>query len=177
MDFARFLSLGCFVGDLGFILGGFAVVVCVRDISRFVRVGGFCPGGSCPGGFCPRIMSNTSKHMLRYNCAELVSAKRIIRFKLLSCKPSPFIEVKCTKKIIRPYNIYLSLRSNKNGPLFINENGSSITRPQFVKVLKSQLTHLNYNATLYNTHSFWIGRASNMAAEGYSENQIAMVRR
>ena len=46
-------------------------------------------------------------------------------------------------------------------PFFINENGSSITRPQLVKVLKSQLTHLNYDATLYyNTHSFRIGRAS-----------------
>ena len=44
-------------------------------------------------------------------------------------------------------------------------------------VLKSQLTHLNYDATLYNTHSFRIGRASDMATEGYSENQIAMVGR
>ena len=126
-------------------------------------------------------MSKTSKHMLRYNCVELVLEKRIIRLKLLSCKhsskPSPLIEVKCTKKIIRLYNLYLSLRPNKNGPFFINENGLSITRPQLVKVLKSQLTHLNYDATLYNTHSFRIGRASDMATEGYSENQIAMVGR
>ena len=69
------------------------------------------------------------------------------------------------------------MRPNKNGPFFISENGLSITRPQLVKVLKSQLTHLNYDATLYNTHSFWIGRASDMATEGYSENQIAMVGR
>ena len=33
LDFARFLSSGCFVGDLGFILGGFAVVVCVWGVS------------------------------------------------------------------------------------------------------------------------------------------------
>ena len=32
LDFARFLSSGCFVGDLGFILGGFAVVVCVWGV-------------------------------------------------------------------------------------------------------------------------------------------------
>ena len=32
LDFARFLSSGCFVGDLGLILGGFAVVVCVWDV-------------------------------------------------------------------------------------------------------------------------------------------------
>ena len=32
LDFARFLSSGCFVGDLGFILGGFAVVVCVWSV-------------------------------------------------------------------------------------------------------------------------------------------------
>ena len=34
LDFARFLSSGsgCFVGDLGLILGGFAVVVCVWGV-------------------------------------------------------------------------------------------------------------------------------------------------
>ena len=78
LDFARFLSSGCFVGDLRFILGGFAVVVCVRMFCRgFCAGGGFClgdivlggglsgdfvrggggggvVGGFCPGGFCPR---------------------------------------------------------------------------------------------------------------------------
>ena len=65
------------------------------------------------------------KHLKAYAqvyCVELVSAKRIIRLRLLSCKhsskPSPLIEVKCTKKIIRLYNLYLSLRPNKNGPPF-----------------------------------------------------------
>ena len=63
LDFARFLSSGCFVGDLGLILDGFAVVVCVLGcfVWGFMRVGGglsggvlsggFCPGGFCPGGF------------------------------------------------------------------------------------------------------------------------------
>ena len=32
LDFARFLSSGCFVGDLGLILGGFAVLVCVWGV-------------------------------------------------------------------------------------------------------------------------------------------------
>ena len=32
LDFARFLSSGCFVGDLGLILGGFAVVVCIWGV-------------------------------------------------------------------------------------------------------------------------------------------------
>ena len=72
LDFARFLSSGCFVGDLGLILGGFAVVDCVWGVlygvlwgwggltfvrgggfARGVLSGGFCPGGFCPGGFCP----------------------------------------------------------------------------------------------------------------------------
>ena len=78
LDFARFLSSGCFVGDLGVILGDFAVVVCVWSVllgfydgggfspggfvrggfvrGGFVRgvlSGRFCPGRFCPGGFCP----------------------------------------------------------------------------------------------------------------------------
>ena len=73
LDFARFLSSGCFVGDLGLfwvvLLWWFVFGVFCRD---FLRVGGFCPGGFvrggfvrwglsggfcqggfCPGGFCP----------------------------------------------------------------------------------------------------------------------------
>ena len=67
MDFARFLSSGCYVWDLGFILGDFAcwfvfVVFCGRVLCGwrgFVRWGGglsvrFCSGGGgCPGVFCP----------------------------------------------------------------------------------------------------------------------------
>ena len=43
LDFARFLSSGCFIWDLGFIPCGFAVVVCVRGVllGGFVRVAGF----------------------------------------------------------------------------------------------------------------------------------------
>ena len=66
LDFARFLSSGYFVGDLGFILGGVAVVVCVWGalygvlsgwvgfvrgvLSEGVLSGGFCPGGFLRGG-------------------------------------------------------------------------------------------------------------------------------
>ena len=56
LDFARFLSSGCFVGDLEVILGGFAVVVCAGClVCPFFCPGGFCPegGGVCKGGFCP----------------------------------------------------------------------------------------------------------------------------
>ena len=51
LDFARFLCSGCFVGDLVFFLGGFAVVVCVRGVCRGFSEGG--GGGGLPGGFCP----------------------------------------------------------------------------------------------------------------------------
>ena len=84
LEFARFLSSGYFVGDLGFIMDGFAVVVCVREFCRgfcaggvvlpgggwfvrgslsgggFVRgslSGGVLSGGFCPGGFVRGILS------------------------------------------------------------------------------------------------------------------------
>ena len=65
LDFARFLSSGCFVGDLGFILGGFCRGgLCLGCfVWGFMRVGGvlsggvlsggFLSGGVLSGGFCP----------------------------------------------------------------------------------------------------------------------------
>ena len=53
LDFARFLSSGCFVGDLGLILGGFAVVFWVIT----VIVGGVksVGGGFSRGSFVRRV--------------------------------------------------------------------------------------------------------------------------
>ena len=62
LDFARFLFSGCLVENLGFIFGGFAVVVCVRGVfygvlSRGVLSGGVLSGGFCPGGFVRGVLS------------------------------------------------------------------------------------------------------------------------
>ena len=54
LDFARFLSSGCFVGDLGLILGGLAVVVCVWGVCRWFYEGG---GGFVWGGFVRGVLS------------------------------------------------------------------------------------------------------------------------
>ena len=55
LDFARFLSSGCFVGDLGFILGGFAVMVCVWGF--FFGGGVYEGGGICPGVLSGGVLS------------------------------------------------------------------------------------------------------------------------
>ena len=42
-------------------------------------------------------------------------------------------------------------------------------------ILKHQLVILSYEQALYNTHSFRIGKATDLATNGYSEAQIAML--
>ena len=69
LDFARFLSSGCFVGDLWFILGGFAWWFVLGVLCRGFYEGGG-GGGGCLGGYlfrgvlsgggggvCPEVLS------------------------------------------------------------------------------------------------------------------------
>jgi hypothetical protein len=64
--------------------------------------------------------------------------------------------------------IYLQLR----GPLFITTTGQPLTREIFSSFLKQALTQAGIPPTNYNTHSFRIGRATQMAINNISEDVI-----
>ena len=62
----------------------------------------------------------------------------------------------CPIKAILPY---LALRPiHHNGPLFIFEDGCSLTRQRFSSILDNLLSRLGFDTTQYNTHSFRIGQ-------------------
>lgn len=69
-------------------------------------------------------------------------------------------------------NQYLAIRPNYAGPLFCHINGSALTRYQFASVLNKTLNRLNIIDEKYRTHSFRIGRATELAKLGIPHENI-----
>ena len=71
---------------------------------------------------------------------------------------------------------YLNVRGTNTGPLFMS-HGAPVTRHQFNKVLGHCLKYLNIPAANYNTHSFRIGRTTDMAITGIPHATIQLIGR
>ena len=67
---------------------------------------------------------------------------------------------------------YLAYRGPIPGPLFIHQDASAATRQQFSERLKTTATMCNLPSHCYNTHSFRVGRATQMATDGQSDQTI-----
>ena len=72
---------------------------------------------------------------------------------------------------------YLVLRGKRPGPLFLLENGSPVSRMWLVRQLKLALQMANLNPLLYNSHSFRIGRCTQLVMDGYPDSFIRKVGR
>ena len=72
---------------------------------------------------------------------------------------------------------YLVHRGTSRGPLFIDENSSPITRANFSAYLKSCLRIAGLPDHRYNTHSFRIGRATQLAQDKVPQSEIQSVGR
>ena len=66
---------------------------------------------------------------------------------------------------------YLQVRGSTTGPLYIHK-GSPITRPQFIKILHTCLEYAQIPSGNYNTHSFRIGRTTDMASANVPHSTI-----
>ena len=67
---------------------------------------------------------------------------------------------------------YLKLRPICGGPLFISLDKRPLDRKLIAKALKATLSLNGYNPDSYNTHSFRVGKASDMAIAGVPEAVI-----
>lgn len=67
---------------------------------------------------------------------------------------------------------YLSVRPNIGGQLFIHMDGSPLTRYQFTSVLNKSIDIIGLSSSLYTSHSFRIGAASDSFLKGHSESEI-----
>lgn len=72
---------------------------------------------------------------------------------------------------------YLVVRGDHEGPLFIKMNLKPINRSHYSKVIKDSIKYLGIDPTRYNTHSFRIGRATDLAILGASSRTIKLAGR
>ena len=65
---------------------------------------------------------------------------------------------------------FLAIRgnySNETDPFFVHRDNSLVTPNQVRAILRKAILNLNLDPKVYNTHSFRIGRASDMLKFGY----------
>lgn len=67
---------------------------------------------------------------------------------------------------------YITARGNQPGPLFMTQEGRALNRQEFSTALKECLEFKRYPSELFNTHSFRIGRATELASQNVPENII-----
>ena len=73
---------------------------------------------------------------------------------------------------VRAIQNYLTVRPLTGGPFFCHVDGSPVTRYQFSAVLNKSLRLTKFDLGHFKTHSFRIGRASDLAAQGIPSNAI-----
>ena len=69
-------------------------------------------------------------------------------------------------------NRYLHMRGNAEGPLFIDSDGKPLTRDIMAGHIKLACEAVGLKDRGYNTHSFRIGKGTDMAMDGASILQI-----
>lgn len=125
--------------------------------------------------------SSTDEHILSLNSIKFNYNSSLISINFKSYKHSkeecPVIVIKCERSVKRAFQKYLDLRGRHTGPIFCHVDHSPFKRDEIVKQLKSHLDSINYNSSHYNTHSFRIGKATDMSIAGYSELEIKQLGR
>ena len=130
---------------------------------------------------CLRIseiaVSKQSSHTLHLN--NFISRKDELQICMNSFKHSHNrsynIKIKATKDKYSPlvaYNNYKILGGSFPGPFYLKKNGKPLRRTQIAAVLGKALASLSMKEKNYNTHSFRIGKITDLAALGASDNQL-----
>ena len=126
--------------------------------------------------------ARNSAHALTQNEINLFRHKgsTFLKITLHSCKHSrqpippmilhPASHGACPVKL---YYKFSKLRVSQGSLAFRFEDGSPLTRRVLSTVLKNVLPAIHCNPHYFNTHSFRIGRATDMSREGFSTTQIA----
>ena len=72
---------------------------------------------------------------------------------------------------------YLALRGSKQGPLFVLQDGSYLTRQRFTELLRATLKDVGLDESKYAAHSFRIGAATSAKDAGIDDVHVKMLGR
>ena len=72
---------------------------------------------------------------------------------------------------------YLAQRGTKKGPIFLNESGLPVDRQQLVQFLKACMSMCGLPTEKFNSHSFRIGRATQLSLEQVPDDKIKKIGR
>ena len=78
---------------------------------------------------------------------------------------------------VRATDQFLFVRPKNSGNLFCHANGSPVTRTQFAAVLNKAIKQSNLGISIFRTHSFRIGRATDLARAGVPTSAIMQLGR
>ena len=74
-------------------------------------------------------------------------------------------------------SVYLSFRRPSGSYLFQQKNGKPVTRDMVMRVMRNALAFVGESPVEYGTHSFRIGRCTDLARFGYTDAQLRSVGR
>lgn len=124
------------------------------------------------------VCSNTTEHTLSLDQVRLTTDSIHIKFQSYKhtrtptptmVLPQDYDSICCPVQALRQY---LQLRGISPGPLFIDENRIPIDRQRLSATLKSSIQLIGLNPANYNTHSFRIGRATQLAQDNHTHSTI-----
>lgn len=72
---------------------------------------------------------------------------------------------------------YLTVRSQLEGPLFVHSDNRTVTKREFLRVLRWALRLLGLSPEQYGVHSFWLGTAVTTARCGYPGEDVTRLAR
>ena len=123
----------------------------------------------------------TPHHALTFTSVHYCPNRTSLILQLCTYKHSnrspPPIVIHCTDLVRDLFLKFIRLRGNYPGQLFCHPSRDPITRDSLVTQLRYQLSSLGYDPLLFNTHSFRIGKITDMHREGKSELQIRSIGR
>ena len=122
--------------------------------------------------------SKTFQHALRVQDVSLKNNVLSVRVRSGKHNSSSMTyTVPCFPRLFWNFTQFLRLRGNRAGPFFCFKNRRPISRSFFANSFKQDLCSLGVAPARYNTHSFRIGRTTDLALSGASDRQIALVGR
>ncbi len=67
---------------------------------------------------------------------------------------------------------YAPLQGSTYGPLFLFQDGSTLSRQLLIQEVRLALRHTSYDVSRFNGHSFRIGAATTAASQGFEDSLI-----